>query len=141
MQTWINISACPYFSVGQTLGGDLERTRAGWLGGEGDGYNWRIKDFLNTGHMIVYLTLQHVPLHSSLRGMKAFTSRINIPQSPYTENIIWSPHLHTSWNSFVTSNIQTLLPKWLLCYTVQITCSHVHRVARDSASNRQAPLF
>lgn len=33
----LNQHLCPYFSVGQTLGGGLERTRAGWLSGEGDG--------------------------------------------------------------------------------------------------------
>lgn len=63
----LNQYLCPFFSVSKTMGGGLEWIRAGWGGGRGD-YNRSIKDFLNTGHMMVNLTLQHVPPSFIIKG-------------------------------------------------------------------------
>lgn len=63
----LNQYLCPFFSVSHTVGEGLKWIRAGWGGGGGD-YNRSIKDFLNTGHMMVYLTLQHVPHSFIING-------------------------------------------------------------------------
>lgn len=89
----LNQYLCPFLSVSKTMGGGLEWIRSGWGGGRGD-YNRSIKDFLNTGHMMVYLTLQHVPHSFIINGDESvYTSRITIPQSPNTENYNLIPSL------------------------------------------------
>lgn len=71
---------CPFFSVSHTIGEGLKWIRAGW-GGGGD-YNRSIKDFLNRGHMMVYLTLQHVPHSFIINGDESVYIQDNHTSKP-----------------------------------------------------------
>lgn len=76
----LNQYLCSFFSVSHTIGEGLKWIRAGW-GGGGD-YNRSTKDFLNRGHMMVYLTLQHVPHSFIINGDESVYIQDNHTSKP-----------------------------------------------------------